>query len=166
MDSSNAISTGLVQRHPIGAKRRSTGPSCRHLIAFLSLFLFCSAMILARIRDLTEKEARELVATGLGRRVTSLPKFGLDAYQSSIPPARTKDYFSFEATFDNPVGSVVIGHYGVHGVSGDVWELVVCKKLDSADLREMQRKVRQRIGLSSQELRAVADQPPPCPKFQ
>jgi hypothetical protein len=108
-------------------------------------------MIEARVRDLSLEEAQRLVVAALGPKVEKLPKFGLDVESD---PDDT-DFYRFEATWDNPVGSVVIGFFGVDRATGDVWRLVPCEKIESGRLGRLQRELRRRIGSKSVQRRRL-----------
>lgn len=123
----------------------------RRLIIFVLVFLLlgCGLVGIARTRDLTEGEARELVITALCPHVT-LPNISLEAYKD--PDAA--GFYVFEATASPPTGqSPVIGHYAVNRATGDVWELVVCRRVNSNALKKLQEVMRKRIRLSREELR-------------
>jgi hypothetical protein len=116
--------------------------------ALMFLLLGCGLVGIARTRDLTEREARELVITALGPHVT-LPNIGLEAYKD--PDAA--GFYVFEATASPPAGqSPIIGHYAVNRATGDVWELVVCRRVNSKALKKLQDVMRKGIRLSREEL--------------
>jgi hypothetical protein len=136
-------------------------PSAHSRLSALTLpllFLLSShGIVLARDRDLTVVEARELAFQALFPTERRLPKLDLSLSQS----LKTAGFYQFEVTWDNPnPGSVVVGYYAVNVATGDVWKLVVCRKIDSAELRRMQRALRTRIGLRREELRRLTDNPP------
>jgi hypothetical protein len=105
----------------------------------------------ARVRDLTPDEARRLIVAALRPSVEKLPKFGLDAEINQQDP----DFYRFDATWDNPTGSVVIGSFGVNKATGDVWELVPCRRMGSSRLRRLQDELRRKIDLKSIERRQL-----------
>src|ERR1044071_3079007 len=112
----------------------------------------------ARSRNLTKADARELVAAALGPRIRELPHCGLDDFQSYDP--KRKECYLFEASFSNPGGMQVVGHYAVHKVNGDVWKLIVCEKVESEELHRLQLPLRRRIGATSSEMRRVGGESP------
>lgn len=59
-------------------------------------------------------------------------------------PSAPKDFYRFEATWPNPEGSPVLGFYAVNAWTGDVWKTVVCKRVTSPAIREMQKMIRVR----------------------
>jgi hypothetical protein len=104
------------------------------------------------------KDARQLVITALPSRTTSLPGFGLEQAKNNNYP----DRFFFEATWDNPKGSVVVGHYAVDPRTGDVWNAIVCEELKSPSLKTLQQRVRKRLGLTEREYRKLRRPGPMC----
>ncbi len=122
------------------------------------LLLETQGVVQARTRDLNEAEGRELAITALDPSARRLPKLRLDVYQDPRAPA--PDFYQFEITWDNPNGSPMIGHFAVNRSTGDVWKLVVCRRMDSADLKRLQRSMRKRIGLSPKQLRELGAKAP------
>ena len=110
------------------------------------------------MRDLTEAEAKELVLAALGPDARKLPKLSLDANLSAIKDAQ--GFFGFDVTCDNPHGSPVVGFFGVNRITGDVWELVLCRKVKTVELRRAQQILRRRIGLAQQERRKATGHAP------
>jgi len=109
----------------------------------------------ARTRFLTKDEAQKLVVAALGQRIKDLPHFGLDDVQPREP--KEKDFYLFEASFSNPGGMQVAGHYAVHKLTGAVWEFLVCRRLESEELHSLQKTFRKRTGISSNEVKRLAD---------
>lgn len=122
------------------------------------LSLFAAKNISGRTRDLTKAEAQELVAIYLGKKVTSLPHFGLDTLASFDRPM----FYAFEVTATNsaPDASPVIGSYAVNRATGDVWKLVVCERIDTPSLRRAQRTMISRIKLDRKEFRDLGARAP------
>jgi hypothetical protein len=110
-------------------------------------------------RNLTEAEVRELATMALPRFARMFPKLRLDSYGGY--PGRPGFYW-FDATASVPNNaSPVLGHFAVNQTTGDVWDPVACKKLTSPDLTNLQRRMRNRIHLSDQDLRRLS-QAAPC----
>ena len=57
------------------------------------------------------------------------------------------DFYYFAATWPNPTGSPVAGHYAVNPWTGDVWDADGCKRLESPSLSKLQDAVRKKSGL-------------------
>jgi hypothetical protein len=112
----------------------------------------------ARNRALTKDEAQKLVVAAIGRQVKDLPHFGFDDILSTRP--QEKDFYIFEASYSNPGGMQIIGHYAVHKFTGAVWEFVVCRKMESEELHRLQLTFLRRIGVSANEAKQLADVSP------
>jgi hypothetical protein len=104
-------------------------------------------------RDVTLEEANELVKAFLrDRRSTG---FSLEEYE-------IKDYPGiqfFQVLGDDPYGSV---HYAVDRKTGEVWSEAPCKNLTSPSVKKLQKAIRNRIGLTVDELREVRRRGPCC----
>jgi hypothetical protein len=110
-------------------------------------------------RVISGEEAYTLVSKALETSgATKLPGFALEQPRKR----NSQTFLFFEATWDNPKGSVVIGHYAVDKKTGDVWNAIVCEELTSARLKQLQRTIRKRIGLSEEEYRKLRRRGPMC----
>jgi hypothetical protein len=105
------------------------------------------------------EEAHELMmAISKDSGWTSFPGFALDSYSVADKPE-----FSFVAVlWDNPNGSVIIGHYAVDRKTGDVWNGVICERMKSPSLTRLQRAIRTRIGLTDSDYRKARRPGPEC----
>lgn len=127
------------------------------LLAGLALLPCGGCILQGRARDLTVEEARQLVIQSLAPGQRRLP--GLEA--SSSQRSDIPDFYRFEVSWSPPdPGSAVVGFFAVNRATGDVWELVLCTKKTSAELRRLQDELRKRIGLSGEELRKMTDEAP------
>ncbi len=135
-------------------------PTVRPTCALVSALLLLETQVLvhARTRDFNVTEGRELAIAALDPSARKLPKLRLDLYQDPRAPA--PDFYQFEITWDNPNGSPMIGHFAVNRATGDVWKLVVCRRMESAGLRRLQRTMRRRISLTPKELRQLETKAP------
>ena len=123
------------------------------------IFLTTAPQIVGKppTRELTEVEARELIAAALGPDISYLPHFGLEMYTN---PEKSH-FVLFEATAQNSKGgSPVIGHFAVNRATGNVWDLVVCKQRDSEALKRLQNDIRKRIRLGQNDLRRLSKEAP------
>jgi hypothetical protein len=68
----------------------------------------------------------------------------------------------YQATWDNPGGSVNAGFYALDPITLDVWNGVMCEEIESPRLAAIQRKIRARIGLSEAEYRKLRVTGPEC----
>ncbi len=111
---------------------------------------------------ITREQARQLLLKALQEtdpQWAHLPKFGLDYYRDPYFPG----FFFFEAGWDNPVGTVVLGHYAVNPRTADVWEATGCHRLHPVSIKPLQESLRRKIGLSDQEYRKLTTQVPCSP---
>lgn len=127
---------------------------CRHSRAFLvfnlALFLSISAVADSGYRKLTQAEARQLATMALPRFARELPDLRLDA-NNGYPGV--SGFYWFEATASVPdQTSPILGHFAVNQTTGDVWDPVSCRKVTSPDLRNLQARMRKRIGLADRDL--------------
>jgi hypothetical protein len=110
-----------------------------------------------RTRDLNVEEARRLAIQALRPTERAAPGLDAELAQSS----HIAGFYRFEITWNNPnPGSAVIGSYAVNKATGDVWELVQCRRMRSPDLKRLQQELRQAIGLSSRELHELREKTP------
>ena len=112
----------------------------------------------SRSRDLTESEARELVIGALDPSARGLPKLSIDPYVSAKTPI--PDFYEFGVTWDNTSGSVIVGFFAVSRATGDVWKLVVCRRVESPKLKHLQRAIRKRISMGRKEFVGLTDKAP------
>jgi uncharacterized protein DUF1566 len=120
----------------------------------ISVFMF--AVLLSRTVQSADRphsisldQAKRLVAAGLPTETRHLPKFGVDGGLAEDFPR----FYVLNVTWaGDPNGSVEIGFYSVDKMTGDVWDAVAeCDKIDTANLRAMQARIRRQIGLSDSQ---------------
>jgi hypothetical protein len=110
-------------------------------------------------REVTIEEAETLVTAFFkDRGSTKLPSFGLEKYTSKYDPG----FQFFQGVFDNPVGSVNLGHYAVDLKTGDVWNGVICERATSPSVVKLQVAIRNRMGLTKEEYRKLRRLGPDC----
>jgi hypothetical protein len=139
-----------------GARRKIRSASIPLLA--LALLLGAGGVGWARVRDVAESEARELVVGALDPSARHLPKLAVDPYVDAKAPA--PDFYEFAVTWDNANGSVIVGFFAVNRATGDVWKLVVCRKVERPRLRQLQGALRRKISLSHEELVRLTDKAP------
>jgi hypothetical protein len=113
----------------------------------LAVALVSQTVICARTRDLTAAEGRELVMQALDPEAKKLPKLAIDLEDRKVP-----EFYEFVVTWDNPNGSVIVGFFAVNQRTGDVWRLVVCRRVESPGLRRLQDVIRRKVGLGRGDL--------------
>lgn len=107
-------------------------------------------------RDVTEKEARDLVAAFLKLPNADVLKSGDMGY---------RDFYDFMAILGasgGEVGVLQVRYYAVDRQTADVWSSVVCQRITSPSLRKLQRALRKRVGLTDMEYRKIQRQGPLC----
>jgi hypothetical protein len=112
----------------------------------------------ASARSLTKDEAQKIAVAAIDQQLKDLPRVGLDDFPSTEP--REKDFYLFEASYINPGGPQVIGHYAVHKLTGEVWEFVSCRKIVSEELHQLQITFRSRTGISRKQVERLANVAP------
>jgi hypothetical protein len=109
-------------------------------------------------REITLEEAHDLVTALMEEHAnTKLPGFSLEKYADPLP-----DFIGFQAVSDNPSGSFNLGFYAVDRRTGDVWNGVICKRVKSASLMRLQKRIRIRIGLTESDYRKARRPGPMC----
>jgi hypothetical protein len=68
----------------------------------------------------------------------------------------------YAAYVDTSDRLVNVGHYGVNGSTGDIWELVECKRIDSDAIRDLQKRIRKSTCVTASQLKKLQDA---CPCF-
>lgn len=129
-----------------------------NLLPVLFVALGCQLVGTARIRDLKENEARELIAAGLG----------IDVSHLSLDPFKLKDssnFFAYTVLTKNETAGVspVIGNFAVNRITGDVWELVVCRRITNAAVKRLQEDLQKRIRIGGEEIRRLGASAPCTP---
>ena len=109
-------------------------------------------------RDISLAEANSLIYAFLNSSGCTDRSCGLDEYTNSYFP----QFYFFEATWDNPNGSPIIGHYAVDPRTGDVWDAIVCGRLTSPALIKLQKAVRKQIALTEEKYRRARRPGPMC----
>lgn len=107
----------------------------------------------------TNKEAEDLVYKALEAKYkwSKLPGFGLAEYTFDYYP----DFYFFEATRDNPIGSVILGHFAVNKITADVWEAIGCQRFHSRAIQAQQEKFSRWSGLGNDKLNEL-ERNAPC----
>ena len=118
---------------------------------YLPLFLAVCALASTAYADqqISNDDVWTLVSAAFDARQpgsVTLPGFGIeeDRRDPQFP------YFRyFEANWDNPIGSVVVGFVAIDLRTGDAWNPVLCdEEYRSTKLRKLQIRIRKGMGLS------------------
>jgi hypothetical protein len=107
-------------------------------------------------------DAEELVRAALkGQGAGALDLLGLRIELMQEPIDTT--FYYFEVTWSNPSpASVVVGHYAVDPMTGDVWDGIVCSEMVSPPVRALQRRIRHRLGMSDSRYQRLKRPGPMC----
>jgi hypothetical protein len=134
-----------------------------HLVVLISLvsILSCAAAPASQRREVSVKEAENLVAAGLPANTRELPKFNVVGHTEPEHP----DFYVLWASWAGaPNGSLSIGYYHVDKATGEVWSATAqCVLIDTPDLRALQTEIRRQIGLTDSEYLKIRKNAPMCP---
>jgi hypothetical protein len=111
---------------------------------------------------ISEREAEYLLRT-------YLRSIGYDTKDAPLDLELTADsrkgeysqFYLYAAYVDTPDRLVNVGDYGVNGSTGDIWERVECKRIDSDAVRDLQEQIRKSTGASASQLKRL-QQTGPC----
>jgi len=139
-------------------RNRRTAPAP---VLVLALLLGICGAAQSRPRALAESEARMIVMEALDPSARNLRGLRLDFYTNTNAP----DFYQCDVTWEPTTDvSPVVGSFSVNRATGDVWNPVLCRRIESPGLRRLQKALRKGIGLGDEELRRLTDKPPwPCP---
>lgn len=62
------------------------------------------------------------------------------------------NFYLYGVYVDTPQRLVTLGSYGVNGKTGDIWERIECKRIESGSITALQKRIRDSSGLSESEL--------------
>ena len=148
-----------LKRYPLGATRKKAAAARRTALILLAPVVLgvvapCAASDTraAGSRDLTLKEARQLVLTLLKAQGTPV-----DSPHFDLEEASSAELYKFYAYFDTPTRLNAVGFYGVSRRTADVWELVLCTPVLSKAIAPLQRRLRKEMGLPSSYRRPDPD---------
>jgi hypothetical protein len=109
--------------------------------------------------SITRDEAASLVRAFLRSKGYDTKAAPLDVEDSADSDSH---FFMFAVSVDTPQRLVKIGSYGVNSRTGDIWELVQCKRITSKAIARKQNEIRQSSGLSSADLSRLRNVKPDC----
>jgi hypothetical protein len=106
-----------------------------------------------------EAEAVHLLRMYLRSQGYDTKDFPLDV-ESNPGDNSTKGFYLYDVYVDTPERLVTIGAYGVNAETGDIWERVGCKRLESSAIASLQKQIRDASGLSASELERLRNMDP------
>jgi hypothetical protein len=125
-------------------------------IAAISL-IFISVLIfqprgrsIADAKEMPEAEAVHLLRTYLRSQGYDKKKYPLDIERYTDNSA--KGFYLYDVHVATPGYLGHIGSYGVNAETGDIWEAIGCKRLESKAVVSLQKQIRDASGLSASEL--------------
>ena len=108
----------------------------------------------------TPTEARQLVSVALSDKIKRLP--GFDLLTTDLPEDVQK-CLTFDVIWANAgEGSVHVGFWAVDMRTAEVWEPTLCERVTNKSLRNLQRSIRKRLGVTDAEYRMALKHSPCC----
>jgi len=133
---------------------------CRPCVVTL-LFIAMASQLhgrVAAVKGIDKNEAESLLRAYLRSKGydTKTAKLDIEPGQQS----QDSEFYLFAAYVDTPQRLVTIGSYGVNSKTGDIWERIGCKRVESPAIRSKQRQIRKSSGLSRTDLKRLRDANP------
>ena len=130
------------------------------VVCFLIVCVGASAQFHAGRRDMSVKEARQLVYLVLPNDTRQLPGLTL------LTQRKPRGCITFDVLWSNPsTGSVHVDFYCVNARTAEVWRPTACEQVTSQSLEKAQGSIRRRLGLLSSE-RLGSDATPACCRIE
>lgn len=120
----------------------------------------CSAF--ADARKISHNQAQELVRDALVTLNLNGPSVRIERNRYDYAP----EFYVFMAWWPNPHGSPVLGYYAVNPWTGDVWDVMGCKRISSPAIQAEQRSILKRSNLSPEAEGTVRALTPGCSPAQ
>ena len=108
----------------------------------------------------TNDDAKRLVNLALKEQgAAKLPGLWVEPLKN----ARDDGFYFLDATWNNPgPAGVSVGHFAVDRKTGDMWDAVVCRRINSPKVKEFQSKLRRRMGMTKEIYEKVKRSGPMC----
>jgi hypothetical protein len=114
---------------------------------------------LAYTKGIPEAAAVHLLRTYLRSQGYDTKKYPLDIERNEGDNSE-KGFYLYYVYVDTPERLVTIGFYGVNAETGDIWEGIGCKRLESTAVASLQKQIRDASGLSASELERLRNTNP------
>ena len=128
--------------------------------------MFRLALVIALLPGLGGAEYKSVSAQDARRLArAALPEWALKAGPVYIDQGRfdpDTGFYFFTATRSNPGGSGTVGHFAIHGITGDVWDGVVCQEYKTEAIARLQTSIRRKLGLTEAAYQKLRRQGPYC----
>ncbi|MGA3053817.1 MAG: hypothetical protein ABSD63_06395 [Candidatus Korobacteraceae bacterium] len=109
-------------------------------------------------RSISRDEAANLLRTFLKSEGYDTKAAPVDIEDSADSP--DSGFYLLAVFVDTPQRLVKIGNYGVNGRTGDLWNLVECKRITSSAIALKQKQIRESSGLSSTDVKRLRNSVP------
>jgi hypothetical protein len=122
------------------------------------IYLGASAACIAGDHSIKLSLARKLVHKALVALDQDGPKVRIVEYRYDYAP----EFYSFMAWWPNPDGDPLIGYFAVNPWTGDVWDIMGCRRVSSADLEKEQDAIWARLRLLPEARGTLRAKSPAC----
>src|SRR5580658_1182521 len=113
---------------------------------------------LASGRTISLNDARKLVREALVASDLNGPSVKIEPFRYDYAP----DFYAFMAWWPNPGGSPLLGYYAVNRWTGDVWDVMGCKRISSPAIRREQESIWRRSRLAPEARGTIQETSPAC----
>jgi hypothetical protein len=133
-------------------------------IAVVSLIFICVLVSqpfgrsLAYTKGIPEAAAVHLLRTYLRSQGYDTKQYPLDI--EGYTDNSAKGFYLYDVHVAAPGYLGHIGSYGVNAETGDIWEAIGCKRLESTAVASLQKQIRDASGLSASELERLRNTNP------
>jgi hypothetical protein len=113
---------------------------------------------LANGRTITLSDARKLVREALAASDSNGPSVKIERFRYNYAP----EFYVFMAWWPNPAGSPLLGYYAVNPWTGDVWDVMGCKRISSPAIEKEKESIRRRSKLAAEVEGTLHEKSPGC----
>jgi hypothetical protein len=114
--------------------------------------------VAAQARTISQVTARRLVHLALAALNQEAPSVRVEHFRYDYAP----EFYAFAATWPNPNGDPLIGYFAVNPWTGDVWEINLCKRITSPELKREREAIWKRSALMPQAESTLHEKSPAC----
>jgi len=120
----------------------------------------CGQSIASEV-TIPESEARHLLQVYIRSKGYDTRSAKLDIEVNEGANNSTKSsFYLYDVYADTPQRLVTIGSYGVNAETGDIWERLTCRRVESDAVAKLQRQIRDSSGMSASEWKRISDRNP------
>jgi len=122
------------------------------------LLLLLQIMPAEKNRIIARDEARRLLLQGLQERgyPTRAANFSLEDVDDPYFP----NFYSFQSYSNLPQRFASTGVFAVNKKTADVWDSLLCKRVESRKIKSVQKKLQEEIGLSAKDYITLSKEEP------